>query len=60
MFQVSLVSSPDWRVAANARIETHRKSDLKIRVEGGGDDASGLRVQLTQLSHSFPFGTAVR
>ena len=60
VFQVSLVSPPDWRVAANARIEVHRKSDLKIRVEGGGDDVSGLRVQLTQLSHSFPFGTAVR
>jgi len=58
--EVSLVSSPDWRVAANARIEVHRKSNLKIRVEGGGDDVSGLRVQLTQLSHSFPFGTAVR
>jgi len=56
--KVSLVSSPDWRVAANARIELHRKSDLRVRVEGS--DSSGLQLQLTQISHSFPFGTAVR
>ena len=49
---------PDWRIAANARIEEVRKSNLTLRVEGG--DASGLQLHLTQVSHDFPFGMAVR
>ena len=55
-------SKPDWRVAANARIEEVRKSDLILRVEGADASAagSGLLLHLTQVSHEFPFGMAVR
>ena len=49
-----------WRDAANTRIDTHRKSDLSVRVvNGAGVPVPGADVEVKMKRHSFRFGTAV-
>lgn len=49
-----------WRSAAEARIETHRKGDLTIRVvDSNGAPVEGATVELQMKKHAFKFGTAV-
>ena len=49
-----------WRAEADARIEKHRKSDLRvIVVDKHGKRVSGAKVRAIQKSHDFAFGTAV-
>lgn len=63
---VSLVVGDDttsggsWEEQANARIDQLRKSDLTISVKlpesRGNDD---VKIELNQVRHRFPFGTAL-
>jgi GH35 family endo-1,4-beta-xylanase len=49
-----------WRKAAEARIEKHRKANLRIRVEdrhGHGIEGAKVRVELKK--HAYGFGVAV-
>jgi GH35 family endo-1,4-beta-xylanase len=49
-----------WRAAAAARIETHRKSDLSIRVtDAAGKPVPGAEVRIEMQRHAFPFGSIV-
>ena len=49
-----------WRTAAEARIETLRKADLKVRVvDGSGSPVPNAAVEVTMTQHAFGFGTAV-
>ena len=51
----------DWEEEAALRIETLRKRDLKMEVvmpEGTSYDQ--LMLEVRQLGHGFPFGTAVK
>ena len=50
----------DWRVEAEARIEEHRKGDLRIRVlDGAGQPVQGAEVKMNLQRHAFGFGTAM-
>ena len=50
-----------WQEKANKRIEKLRKSELVVRINGFTDvEESSLRLNITQLTHSFPFGTKVK
>lgn len=52
--------SADWRKAADARIEEHRKSDLNISIidaDGNAVKDAGVSIQLTK--HAFAFGAAI-
>ena len=46
-----------WQDQANARIKEIRQSQLRVVVEGGAGEQ--LSLELTQLRHRFPFGTAL-
>jgi len=49
-----------WRAAAQERIESHRKSDLTVRVESGdGQPLEGAEVHINLDRHAFAFGTAI-
>jgi len=51
----------DWEEEAALRIDTLRKRDLKMEVvmpEGTSYDQ--LKLEVTQVGHGFPFGTAVK
>ena len=49
-----------WRIAAQGRIEKHRKAPLQIRVlDERGRAVRGAQVKITQTRHAFRFGTAV-
>lgn len=49
-----------WRAEADARIEKHRKADLKIIVvDKHGKPVPNTKVRALQKSHDFAFGTAV-
>ena len=56
-------SGGDWEEEANARIDQIRKRNLTISVgmfeKMEGLDPFNLKIELTQLSHMFPFGTAL-
>lgn len=48
-----------WRVAANQRIEQHRKCDLLITiVDTDGKPLTGQKAMVKQTKHAFQFGTA--
>ncbi|WP_404309060.1 endo-1,4-beta-xylanase [Neorhodopirellula lusitana] len=48
-----------WRIEADARIEKHRKCDLKLSVvDASGNPLSGQPVSIQQTKHAFRFGTA--
>ena len=50
-----------WEDEANERIERIRKSDLRVTfvMESGGS-VEGLKLEVTQKSHQFGFGSAVQ
>ncbi len=53
--------APDapWRAEAAARIERHRKSDLRLRVvDPLGHPVAGATGRVEQRRHAYPFGTA--
>jgi endo-1,4-beta-xylanase len=48
-----------WRAAANARIDSIRKSDLKLNiVDKQGNPVSGANVAIDMEAHQFEFGSA--
>lgn len=50
-------AQPDWRKAADAGIEKHRKGDLVIKVAGmDGKPLKGAKVKVSMQRHAFPFG----
>ena len=53
-------ASADWRSAASARIERHRKGPVQIQIrDAAGRAVPGARVEVKQLKHSFSFGSCV-
>ncbi len=49
-----------WRREAEARIDKHRKQDLRVRVvDDEGAPIDGATIELNQTRHAFGFGTAV-
>lgn len=49
-----------WRAAAGARIEVHRKADLRVLVrDGAGQPVPGAEVRVEMQRHAFPFGSIV-
>jgi len=49
-----------WRSAAAARIEQHRKADMKLTIQDPqGNPLSNQSVRVEMLRHDFAFGTAV-
>jgi GH35 family endo-1,4-beta-xylanase len=53
-------SDAAWRREAEARIEKHRKQDLRIRVvDETGEAIERAAVEFVQMRHAFGFGTAV-
>ncbi len=48
-----------WRAAAQARVETLRKGDLRVLVKDGGNPAPNVEVRATLRRHEFAFGTCV-
>ncbi len=49
-----------WRAEANARIDKHRKADLRVTVtDAAGRPVPGATAHLKQTAHAFPFGTAI-
>jgi len=52
-------TDPDnWRQDVDAKIDALRKKDLTFNF--AGIDASGLELEITQLTHKYPFGQAVQ
>ncbi|HNX35678.1 MAG TPA: endo-1,4-beta-xylanase [Kiritimatiellia bacterium] len=54
--------APDapWRAAAAARIEQHRKADLRVRVtDAAGQPLPGAKVTVAMKRHAFGWGSAV-
>lgn len=51
-------ASNGWKRAADARIERIRKEDLTVEVTRAGKVVRGAKVQVEQVRHAFPFGTA--
>lgn len=50
----------DWRAAAEARIEQHRKSDINVRVvDESGNPVENSQVNINMLEHKFGFGSAI-
>ena len=48
-----------WRAEAAARIEKHRKAELRIRVvDAAGNPVPGAEVKIEQQRHAYAFGTA--
>ena len=56
-------SGDNWKDEANARIAQIRKRNLTISVgtdrKSEGMNPFSFKIELTQLSHLFPFGTAL-
>ncbi len=56
-------SGADWKEEANERIDQIRKRNMTISVGTSGKSEGvnpfNLKIELTQLSHLFPFGTAL-
>jgi len=51
---------PNWKTDADIRIDELRKVSLNLEVHSEEEDVMDAEVELIQLTHSFPFGTAVR
>lgn len=48
-----------WRAEAQARIERHRKADLRVAVlDANGQPVPNATVRVAQQRHAFPFGSA--
>lgn len=57
-----LGQEPDagWRAEAEARIDAHRKTDVKVAiVDQNGDPIENATVKLAMQKHAFVFGTSV-
>ncbi len=53
-------ASASWRVAADARIDSIRKSDLRVKVvNANGQVVPNASVKLEMQRHAFKFGSAV-
>lgn len=53
--------SQAWRTAAEARIDQHRKADLRVVVrDAAGQPVEGAAVRAAMTRHAFRFGTAVQ
>ncbi len=55
-------SAPDapWRAAAAARIEEHRKGDLRVRVvDAQGQPVPGAKVEVAMKRHAFHFSSVI-
>jgi GH35 family endo-1,4-beta-xylanase len=51
---------PGWRAEAEARIEAHRKVQVRLTVlDAGGTACPDVAVELNMTAHAFGFGTAV-
>lgn len=49
-----------WRQKAADMIEKHRKADLQIRIlDRWGEPLEGIEVDVEQVRHAYPFGTAL-
>ncbi len=49
-----------WRIAANARIEKHRKAEIQLTVvDANGQPAAKVPVRVVLDRHAFDFGSAV-
>jgi|GEM_PF-2652530 len=49
-----------WREQANARIDRHRKGNIRIAVkDGSGSPIPDASVEVRMKEHRFPFGTAI-
>ena len=49
-----------WRAAAAKRIDTLRKTPLRLRVlDASGNPVSGYKIHVRMLRHAFSFGSAV-
>lgn len=49
-----------WRAEAARKIDLHRKADLRVSVtDRWGVPLPGVAFSVEQLSHAYPFGTAV-
>jgi len=49
-----------WRAEADARIETHRKADIKILiVDANNEPIADADVEINMKRHAFGFGTSV-
>ncbi len=56
---VGMEADAPWRAEAEARIERLRKGELSVQVlSAEGRPVAGAEVQVRQLRHAFPFGTA--
>lgn len=56
-------SQPDapWRAGAAARIEQHRKGDLRVHVvDGKGKPVPGARVDVDMTKHAFHFSSVIQ
>ena len=50
----------DWKAAANARIEQHRKRDARLTFANqNGNNAAGLEVDVKLVNHHFGFGSTM-
>jgi len=58
---MEVVDAGDWESEANERIDQLRRRDVNIEVMmAGSDDPSQLTLEVDQVDHLFPFGTAVK
>ena len=48
----------DWEEEANARIDVLRRRNVSLQIEGM--EANQLVLEVHQVDHAFPFGTAVK
>lgn len=51
--------TPDWQLAADARIEKCRKTDVSLTVIRAGVPVSGAEVRLKMTNHEFLFGSNI-
>ena len=60
LFTTTVKVQEDWRIKAQADIDTYRKSDLTIHVHNDqGDPVPGATVQVEMQKHQFILGTAI-
>ena len=60
LFLAGSTAKGDWESEANARIEQNRKRNAQITVvDIDGQPVRDINVQITQVKHSFAFGTCI-
>ena len=54
------ITENDWREEADQRTELIRKRDVQLTfVDSDGEPQEGIEVSAVQISHAFPFGSAI-